>query len=282
MTPLTLDDVLADIRQLPSLPALVGELVLALQNEASDISQLADGIARDQALAARTLRVANSPFYGNPNKVASIHDAIVILGYRAVGNLVMAASLTGLFLPAPQTGFNLGRFWRHGIATALAARALARGSGLDAEAAFSAGLLHDIGVLVLLTTRPHEYTRVLAQRAARDCELAVVERELLGFDHAQVGAALADRWLFPAEIARAVALHHSPSAVDGGSNALIDVVHVADVLAHALDLADAPDEWVPVLDALSWGRLGLNAGRVKSLLPGIEVEHGGYCALLGD
>lgn len=279
MTPLTLDDVLADIRQLPSLPALVGELVLALQNEASDIGQLADGIARDQALAARTLRVANSPFYGNPNKVASIHDAIVILGYRAVGNLVMAASLTGFFLPAPQTGFNLGRFWRHGIATALSARALARGSGLDAEAAFSAGLLHDIGVLVLLTTRPHEYTQVLAQRAARDCELAVVERELLGFDHAQVGAALAGRWLFPADIARAVALHHSLAVADGAAS-LTDVVHVADVLAHALDLADDPDERVPVLDALSWGRLGLDAGRVKSLLPGIEVEHGGYCALL--
>jgi HD-like signal output (HDOD) protein len=97
LTPLTLEEVLADVQQLPSLPAVIGELIATLDNENANIDQLADGIAKDQSLAARALRVANSSFFGIQHKVASIHDAIVILGFRAVGSLVTAASITSFF-----------------------------------------------------------------------------------------------------------------------------------------------------------------------------------------
>lgn len=282
MTPLTLDEVLADIRQLPSLPAVVSELIRTLDNEATGIDQLAEGIAKDQSLAARALRVANSSFYGIPHKVASIHDAIVILGFRAVGSLVMAASVTSYFKPPPEMPFDPIRFWRHGIGAALCARALARETDLDAEAAFTAGLLHDIGVLMLLTTRPRHYAEVLARRQERDCLLVEAEQELLGFDHAAAGAALASRWRFPDEVVRAVALHHTPEP-DRESAArptLADVAHVANILAHALDLAGDPDALVPPLDATSWQRLGLDERRLQRLLPSIESEHEGYCAML--
>lgn len=282
MTPLTLEEVLADIRQLPSLPAVVGELIRTLDNDAAGIDQLAEGIAKDQSLAARALRVANSPFYGIQHKVASIHDAIVILGFRAVGSLVMAASVTSYFTPPPEMAFDPMRFWRHGIGVALCARALAREVGLDPEAAFTAGLLHDIGVLMLLTTRPEHYAEVLAARRERDCHLVEVERELLGFDHATAGAALADRWRLPEEIVRAVALHHAPGPGRESSvrPALDDIVHVANILAHALDLAEDPDALVPPLDVAAWRRLGLDESTLKAILPGIEQAHEGYCALL--
>jgi len=274
--PLTLKEVLADIRQLPSLPAVVGELIKTLDNEYAGIDQLAEGIAKDQSLAARALRVANSPFYGIQHKVSSIHEAIVILGFRAVSSLVMAASVTGYFLPPKGVAFDLTRFWRHGIGTALCARALARLSAVDAEAAFTAGLLHDIGVLMLLTTRPMHYAEALAYRVANDCLLVEAEQAVLGIDHAQTGEALASRWRFPAEIARAVALHHAP---EGGAG-LADVVHVADILAHALDLAGNPRARVPPLNPEAWRRLGLDQAGVKALLAGIEQEHESYCALL--
>ena len=276
MTPLMLEEVLADIRQLPSLPAVIGELIETLDNESAGIDQLAEGIAKDQSLAARALRVANSPFYGIQHKVASIHDAIVILGFRAVGSLVTAASVTGYFSPPRGIPFDLTRFWRHGIGAALCARALARISGVDAEAAFTAGLLHDIGVLILVTTRPAHYAQALAWRAAHDCLLVEAEQAVLGFDHAQVGEALASRWRFPADIVRAVALHHAP---DGGTG-MVDVVHVANILAHALDLAGDPQARVPPLNPEAWWRLGLDQAALKALLAGIELEHESYCALL--
>jgi len=276
LTPLTLEEVLADIRQLPSLPAVVGELIRTLDNESAGVDQLAEGIAKDQSLAARALRVANSPFYGIQHKVASIHDAIVILGFRAVGSLVTAASVTGFFSPPKSIPFDLTRFWRHGIGAALCARALARASSMDAEAAFTAGLLHDIGVLMLVTTRPAHYAVVLAHREANDCLLVEAEQAVLGFDHAAAGAALASCWRFPEEVARAVALHHAP---DGGMG-LVDVVHVANILAHALDLAGDPQARVPPLNPEAWRHLGLDQAALKALLPGIEQEHESYCALL--
>lgn len=282
MTPVTLEAVMADIHQLPSLPAVVGELIRTLDNEETNIDQLAEGIGKDQSLAARALRVANSPFYGIPHKVASIHDAIVILGFRAVGSLITAASVTGYFSPPPHVGFDLTRFWRHGIGTALCARALAQHVELDAEAAFTVGLLHDIGVLVLLTTRPEHYAQVLAYQAEHDCELIEAEREILHFDHAQVGEALARRWSFPVEIARAVALHHAPRHAPGdpARPTLADVVHAANVLAHALDLEGDPNALVPPLDLRAWRRLGLVRTTLNALLSGIEREHECYCALL--
>ncbi len=282
LPPLTLAEVLADIRQLPSLPAVVGELIRTLDNESAGIDQLAEGIAKDQSLAARALRVANSPFYGIQHKVSSIHDAIVILGFRAVGSLVMAASVTGYFTPPRDVPFNLDHFWRHGIGTALCARALARHAGLDTEAGFSAGLLHDIGVLMLLTTRPEHYAGVLAYRDEHDCHVPEAERAILGFDHAQAGEALTSRWRFPLEIVRAVALHHAPAGhlENYLAASLADVVHVANILAHALDLAGSPTALVPPLDSGAWRRLRLDAASVKALLPGIEQEHESYCALL--
>lgn len=276
MNALTLDEVLADIRQLPSLPAVVGELIKTLDNESAGIDQLAEGIAKDQSLAARALRVANSPFYGIQHKVSSIHEAIVILGFRAVSSLVMAASVTGYFSPPKEVAFDLARFWRHGIGTALCARALARHAGLEAETGFTAGLLHDIGVLVLLTTRPEHYAKVLAYHEANDCLLVEAERAILGIDHAQAGEALASRWNFPADVGRAVALHHAPD----GATRLADVLHVANILAHALDLAGSPQARVRPLNPEAWCRLGLDQSALKALLAGIEREHEGYCALL--
>jgi len=283
MTPLSLDVVLADIRQLPSLPAVVSELITTLESEAAGVDQLAAGIGKDQSLTARALRVANSPFYGVQHKVASVHDAIVILGYRAVASLVTAASVTGFFSPPADAAFDLTRFWRHGIGAALCARALARHCGVEPEAAFTAGLLHDIGVLVLLTTRPEHYAAVLEHRARQDCELVAAERELLGFDHARVGEALALRWHFPAEIARGVALHHAPQRLGDDEverAGLVDVAHVANVLAHALDLAQDPDALVPPLDPGAWRRIGLEAAGLKAMLTEIELEHACYCTLL--
>ncbi len=278
MSKVSLEEILAEVDVLPSLPTIVDGLVRAMGKEDVSVDELVDGIAGDQALVARVLRVANSPFYGVQNKVSSVHDAIVVLGFRAVGSLVLAASVTGYFSPPAGYGFDLRGFWRHGIGAALAARALARKVGLDAETGFTAGLLHDIGRLMLVTRHTPVYAEVMAACAGEDCPVCEAERRILGFDHAQAGEILARRWRFPAEIVRAVALHHAPEPVRECTFA--DIAHVADALAHALDLARAEREMVPSLDIGAWRRLRLDGPSLTALLPEIEREHEHYCALL--
>lgn len=278
MNKVSLEEILAEVDVLPSLPTIVDELVRAMDKEDVSVDELVDGIAGDQALAARVLRVANSPFYGVQHKVSSIHDAVVVLGFRAIGSLVLAASVTGYFSPPAGYGFDLQGFWRHSIGAALAARALARKGGLDAETGFTAGLLHDIGRLMLVTRHTLEYADVMAECAGEDCPVCDAERRILGFDHAQVGEILARRWRLPAEIVRAVAQHHAPEPVRECSYA--DIAHVADVLAHALDLARTEQEMVPSLDVGAWRRLRLDGPTLTALLPGIVREHEHYSALL--
>jgi putative nucleotidyltransferase with HDIG domain len=275
---LTLADVLMNIRELPSLPSAINAIIVALKNDALNVNMLAHDIARDQALAARVLRVANSPFYGVQHKVASIHDAVVVLGLNAVGSLVTAASLTGFFKPGTETEFDLNRFWRHSIGVALCSRALARGAKLDAESGFSAGLLHDIGILLLVTMNPTQYKQVAVWRKQQDCLVPEAELAVLSFDHTAVGAALSERWRFPEEIINAVKYHHRPQG--GDRVTLADVVHVADAIAHALDLDNEPDAIVPPIDEGAWQRLNLTESTVVNILEKVEQEHAGYCALL--
>ncbi len=278
MSELTLEAVLADVEGMPSLPTVVAELIRSLEKESVSVDELVAGIVGDQALAARVLRVANSPFFGIQHRVASIHDAIVVLGFRAVGSLVLAASLTGYFVPPEGSGIDLAVFWRHGMGTGLCARALARHCGLEAETAFTAGLLHDIGQLLLVTARPVQYAEALAWRDERDCPMREAERSILGFDHAQVGRMVTERWRFPSEIVQAVAHHHDPIQAEASGYA--DVAHVADALAHGLDLARDARAMVPRIDMDAWKRLGLDERGLTEMLPGVAREHESYCALL--
>lgn len=148
LPPLDTDSLRAAAARLPALPAVVVELVTSLDAEDVDADTLAEIISRDQILVARLLRLANSSFYGMLGRIHSIRDAIMLIGLRGVRSLAIAASLSGA-LPRECTGLSLQHFWRHSTATAIAAQELARRNRLPADLAFIAGLLHDIGRLIL-------------------------------------------------------------------------------------------------------------------------------------
>jgi putative nucleotidyltransferase with HDIG domain len=278
MTSPSLTDLDADMDALPPLPTVVQRLIHLLGREEVSRDEVTDVLAEDQSLVARVLRVANSPFYGIQHKVAGIHEAIVVLGFRAVGNLALAASLRGCFTPPPHSGIDPLAFWRHSIGVGAAARVLAGHAALSPEAAFTAGLLHDMGKLVLATLHTDAYVRVLQRAWAEDCSHLAAERHVLGFDHAQVGGRLATRWHFPPAIAEAVAHHHAPCAAPHGT--YLDVVHLADILAHALDLGQDVHAQVPPVDAGAWQRLALDAPTLAALLPRIQREYDKLCTLL--
>lgn len=278
MNKLSLDNLLDDIHRLPSLPSVVNELILSLSNEGLSVDALAHGIEKDQALSARALRVANSPFYGMRKPVSSIHDAIVVLGFRAVGSLVTTAALTDFFRSPKLTWFDQSTFWRHSLGAAVCGRKLALGAGLDAETGFTAGLLHDIGRLLLVVCCARQYEAVHLWRKEHDTPLLETEEQLLGLTHAQAGEALARHWHFAPEIQQAVATHHRPLA--GARASYADLAHVSDVLAHGLDLARDPYALASELDESALTRLHLDWQRLRAAMPEIEREFEGYETLL--
>lgn len=282
MQPLKLEQVLAQIRQLPSLPAVVAELLESFQHEQIDTGKIARKIAQDQAIAVKVLRVANSSFYGLQGKVVTVQDAMVVLGFRNVRTLVLAAGLTGSFPAAAGGWFDLRAFWMHGIVTALCARSFAADAGIDPDRAFTAGLLHDVGQVVLVTCFPDHYREVAEYRARHDCQFIEAEREILGLDHAAVGSALTERWKFAPVIQQAVAGHHCPPeiATPGGKPDLTGLVHVADVAAHALDLAGNEHELVPQLDGVTWARMAITWPQFRRRLAEAERQSEGAALLI--
>lgn len=262
MNTLGREQVLSRLQQLPSLPTVVSALLASFDNEDIDIGQIAHQIGCDQGLTARVLRVANSSFYGLQSRVGTIHEAVVVLGFRAVRSMVLAVGMNASFRGDLCPGFDVLSYLRHCVAVGLAARAIAPLSGQNPELAFTSGVLHDIGQLVLASNFSAQYTATLAHRKAQDCFLIDAERAVLGMDHAEVGSLLAEIWRFPEPLHEAVARHHAPL---GG---LADLIHVADTLAHALALSD--NEMVMPVDPAAWQRLGLTDEKLKAALPQIE------------
>lgn len=275
---LTHEEVKARLNQLPSLPSAVAELLASMGSDDVDVDRIARQIARDQGLTARVLRVANSSFYGLQKKVSTIHDAVVVLGFRAVRSMVLAVSVTSSFWVEQCPGFEMQAYFRHSVGVALAARALAPLVGQNPEYAFTAGLLHDIGQLLLAANFSPQYAEALAYRRKHDCSLLVAERDVLGIDHSVAGSLLAEVWHFPELLRCAVAEHHAAAAAEAIS--LADLIHVADVTAHAMGLTNQPDEMVSPVDRTAWVRLGLDAEKYALVLPKIAQAIDETCQAL--
>jgi putative nucleotidyltransferase with HDIG domain len=231
-TMVELTQVVQRLRDLPALPSVVLDLIGTFGREDVDVATLAEKMSRDQAMAAKILRLANSSFYGLPSRVKTVKQAIVVLGFDSARALAVATNVIDRFGDGRHR-VDVAFFWRHSIATALCARSLARHAGLDQDAAFIGGLLHDIGRLVLAISFPEQYAQVTAECEHSDARLGAVERRVLGVDHERAGQLLAEKWKFPPLIQRAIGRHHAPDAADLGD--IPGVVHVANGLVHALD-----------------------------------------------
>jgi putative nucleotidyltransferase with HDIG domain len=278
MTRVTIDELLHQLDDLPSLPAVVMELLNSIDSADADIAVLAKKVAQDQALTAKTLRLTNSPLYGLQVKVTTIQQAITYLGFQTTRNLITAAALTGCFPEHRCAGFSHAAFWRHSIATATCARVLARHLRFNQDYAFTAGLLHDIGRLALVTCFPDQYAKVADWRAAHDGQWLEAERAVLGIDHVDAGLALAGHWHFSDTMRIAIGHHHTPEAA--GAGFLATIVHVADVIAHALDLAGLPEELVPPLSPLAWHALELDGETCLQVLRETERQYHEMAAVL--
>lgn len=257
------------VRSLPPLPAMVERLLTILAKQEVDFKELEQNISKDQALASRVLSVANSSFYGLSGKINSVKEACLVLGTSTTRNIVISVTIVGSLPPHKANCLDLAALWRHALATAASAKVLARFSGLDPETAFTAGLLHDVGKMVLDIHFASDYAAVIRYRDEHDCLLRQAEEAVLDMNHCTVGAMAGRKWRLPQTILQAIEQHHD--AEPSPPSKIVDVVHVADIVARGLEIGDGGDTLIPPLSAAALARLGITPGQIGERLAEIEL-----------
>lgn len=229
---------------LPTLLVVANQIANMVNSPTTSAADIGRVIESDQALTANVLKLVNSAYYSFPQRIRNIQHAVVILGFSKVKNVVLTASVIDTTRHADTGQLDLRRLWQHAIGTAIAAKVVADSVGAKAQAddAFIAGLLHDIGKFTLAVVAPREYAPVLA--SARDRLLLHAENDLLGFNHAQAGQWLASRWRMPAHIQTAIQYHHRPQAARD-HRTLAATVHLGDIVTRAIGVGSGGDNRIP-------------------------------------
>lgn len=226
-TSLNIDQAVEKIKELPTLPDVVFKVNEVVNDPNTSAVDLENVISHDQAIAAKVLKLVNSAFYGLPGRVDTLARAIPLLGFSTVRNLVLSVSIFDLVTIG---GFDMKDFWRHSFATSVAASTIAKADGLpDAESLSLAGLLHDIGKVLLLKSFTNEYRAVVDMMNKKQITFLQAERSLYQTDHAEVGAAIAEKWGFPPNITAAIGYHHNPDMA-GDMSDFTSIVASANVL----------------------------------------------------
>lgn len=238
---------------LPQIPKVVQELIDSLKDEDVDLGTLVAKVRQDQVIAAKVLRLANSSYYGSSGKVKTIDDAVTLIGLNAFRTLIIASGVVSSFKVTP--GLDFIDFWKRSMLVANVARALARHIKADSEAAFTAGLMHGIGQLLL-----HQVFPDTSAKVSQNCkgtsvgERMAVERTLLHIDHCTVGAELAKRWRFPEEIRDAI-LHYTAPEKGG---VIAKTVFVAVMIGQEIAAGKSAEEIFTIVPANCLSDLNLN------------------------
>lgn len=255
---------LAGLRQLPIMPAVVQEVIASFDQPAVDVPTLAKKIAEDGGLTTKVLRLANSAFYGVPGQVGSIEEAVMLLGFASIRSLVVAAALQHAF-PATEGGM-LDRegFWHRSIRMANCARVVAKRAKRNREMAFVAGLLCDVGLVVLDMLLPEKLAEAQARARSSGADLLQAEREASGVDHIAVGADAARQWNFPAPLQDAIRYGWPSDSAPG--EPLADVVRVARGLMRMLEGGGEAGDAASGLSEAAAARLGLDGAAIEGCL----------------
>ncbi len=246
---------IAKLASLPEVCIRVNEMVDDPRSSAADIGKV---ISHDTALTAQLLRMANSAFYNFPSKVDTISRAVTVVGERELRYLVLALSAVRTFSQIPVELINMASFWRHSVYCGVVARLVAAQCHvLHSERLFVAGLLHEVGMLVMMNREPDLAKRALLESESGNKEQHEAEIELFGFDHAEVGGILMRQWDIPEALCETVACHHDISKAE---NAKLDaaIIHIADVIASRAELEVDYDGPLPQVDPQAWEVTGLN------------------------
>lgn len=268
-------ELVVDIQELASLPAVYHQVRAVLDDQNSSIIDLSKVVSVDAAITARLLHVVNSVYYGLMSRVDTVSRAVNVLGMQQVHDIVLASSVSAMFKGMSPTNMNMTRFWSNSVMRALIARTGAEmvRAG-DLERFFVTGLLSDIGHLVMYQVEP-----VLAERAQltstqQGRPLHEVEHELLGCDYAQVGAAMAEKWHLPPRFSAAIAGQIHPVEAEDPFQRDAALLHLARIMTDAMESKMESDFIAQMIDENVWPLTGLKPANVATIRLIAEMNHG--------
>ncbi len=228
---------LLNIRNLPSIPSVMLEVSSLLNNPRTSATELGKIISRDQGLVAKVLTVANSPLYGLPRRVSTIEFAIVILGFDHIKNIVIALSMIEAFQNKPEKNWDRKGFWMHSLITASAAKRIADDFHFNKSGeAFTAGLLHDLGISIIHRYFNEDFNKICELVEFQQMRYLNAERNIMGLSHSEVGQLLTERWNLPQSLGEAILFHHTPSEAE--NKVLSSIIHLADYMTQRLMMGE--------------------------------------------
>jgi HD-like signal output (HDOD) protein len=254
---------------LPSLPHIQVQLQEVLNNPESTISDLARIISKEPKLSAAVMRLANCGLYKTEEEIDTPSKALKVLGFKKAGGLALGTASLSLFKRKDNNVLDLVKFWKHSIACGVVAQEIAITAELgDPERFFAGGLLHDIGLHVIFESNYSIGVELFKLSNKDGYNLYKAEREILGFNHADLGGYILEQWKFPRQLVAAAGGHHSPRRIKNDPDAM--VIHVADFIAQALGYELGISPVIGVIDQTAWDRIGITAEQLIDLLPKIR------------
>lgn len=229
-------DAVSRVKELPTLPSVLGKILATAADPDASALDLGQHIAADQSLSATLLKLVNSAYYGFYRQIKSVTQAIVMLGFLEVRNLALTATAFRA-LSRESSDYDRLQLWRHSLATATAAERIAKLLNIDKEGCFEAGLLHDIGKVVLDMLYPEAFREAAHAAHAEQALVIEAEQRLFGLDHAEIGGILGEHWNLPPSVVEAIRLHHRPEAASEDPR-LVHITAVANYLTYAADLGE--------------------------------------------
>ncbi len=265
--------IVTNVLKVAALPAVALKFSEAIKDPLTSNHDLENIVSEDSALAAKVLMIANSVLFNFPSKIDTISKAITIIGHKQLSEIILSCSIVAMFKDIPQDIIDMEMFWQHSISVATASRILASARReQNIEKFFTAGLLHDIGKLIIFVEAPKYALEVMARCAGENKLMHKVEKEILGFDHAKLGSMLLKKWKLPVEIVSTAQYHHMPS-VAPTDIVLPGVIHIADIISHALQFGTSGERFVPTLNEKTWSALGLDIEILGQTIDQLNVQH---------
>ncbi len=264
INPKTLRHKVENINTLPTVPAVLKKLSTVIEKPKITVVEISSFISSDPALTSKVLKMVNSAIYGFPGRIASVSHATMLLGLNVIKGLLLGVSVFELMQKT------MNGLYEHSLACAIASRVIAQKKDLkEPEEVSVAGLLHDIGKVILLLEFSETYQDVMSE--ARDKNLPIYEAEKNRFDatHADVGGWLAEKWRFPKNLIEVIQYHHRP-ALAKNSPLEAAIVHVADMLVRARGFGFAGDNLVPEVNPVAWELLRLSDQDIRDVLSEME------------
>ncbi len=270
------DQVLA-AKGIPTLPVALQKTMALMDGPRTNLVKVGEAISQDQSLSARVLKMVNSPIYGFPSRIASIHNALVLLGVNTVHGILISAVVFDIVTK------HMAGLWDHSLSCSTACKVIAKSLRLkDFEEYMLAGLLHDFGKVIIAIQLPEAHKDITALIKSEDILSIEAEQLMLGFGHPRVNKWVAGHWNLPAGIVAAMAYHHNPMAAENYKT-LASVVHLGDFFTRLFEIGSSGDDNVSELDPHALKHLGLDQNDLRELvdLIGFEFKKQGMFPVFG-